>query len=60
MFISKQYDKRRDYPFKVVTFPNLKSNVPNGGLYGTFVGLLYRISKSLSDHRDCRHQTTRC
>ena len=31
MFICKLYDKRRDFPFKVVTFPNLKSNVPNGG-----------------------------
>ena len=52
MFICKLYDKRRDFPFKVVTFPNLKSNVPNGGSYGTFVGELYRISKSSSDHRD--------
>ena len=49
---NNMYDKRRDFPFKVVTFPNLKSNVPNGGSYGTFVGELYRISKSSSDHRD--------
>ena len=52
MFICKLYDKRRDFPFKVVTFPNLKSDVQNGGSYGTFVGELYRISKSSSDHRD--------
>ncbi len=28
-FISKLYDKRRDFNFKVITFPDLRSNIPN-------------------------------
>ena len=28
-FVSKLYDKRRDIVFKVINFPNLRSNIPN-------------------------------
>ena len=52
MFVCKLYDKRRDFDFKVVTFPNLRSNIPNKASYGTFIGELYRICKSSSDHID--------
>ena len=45
-FISKLYDKRRDFGFKVITFPNLRSNIPNKTSYGTYIGELYRICKS--------------
>ena len=37
-FVSKLYDKRRDFVFKVITFPNLRSNIPNKTSYGTFIG----------------------
>ena len=47
-FYTKLYDKRRDFSFKVVTFPNLRSNVPVKPSYGVFVGELYRICKSSS------------
>ena len=47
-FYTKLYDKRRDFKFKVVSFPNLKSNVPSTPSYGVFTGELYRISKSSS------------
>ena len=49
MFCTKLYDKRRDFNFKVVTFPNLRSNIPSKPSYGVFVGELYRICKSSSD-----------
>jgi hypothetical protein len=52
MFGTKLYDKRRDFSFKVVTFPNLRSNIPHKPSYGVFVGELYRICKSSSDARD--------
>jgi hypothetical protein len=52
MFVCKLYDKRRDFDFKVVTFPNLRSNIPNKSSYGTFIGELYRICKSSSNHLD--------
>ena len=45
-FVTKLYDKRRDFSFNVVTFANLSSNIPNSQAYGTFVGELFRICKS--------------
>ena len=51
-FKCKLYDKRRDFSFKVVTFPNLRSNIPNKTSYGTFIGELFRICKSSSDYLD--------
>ena len=51
-FVSKLYNKRRDFGFKVITFPNLRSNIPNKTSYGTFIGELYRICKSSSKFTD--------
>ena len=51
-FVSKLYDKRRDFGFKVITFPNLRSNIPNKTSYGTFIGELYRICKSSTKYND--------
>ena len=54
-FISKLYDKRRDFGFKVITFPNLRSNIPNKTSYGTFIGELYRTCKSSTRYEDFIH-----
>ena len=51
-FSTKLYDKRRDFPFNVISMPNLRSNVPNKQSYGIFVGELYRIAKSSSKFVD--------
>ena len=51
-YCTKLYDKRRDFNFKVVTFPNLRSNIPNDPSYGVFIGELHRICKSSSDLMD--------
>ena len=41
-FVSKLYDKRRDFGLKVITFPNLCSNISNKTFYyGTFIGELF-------------------
>ena len=45
----KLYDKRRDFQFSVITFPNLNSKVSNRLSYGVLIGELYRICKSSSD-----------
>ena len=37
-FGTKLYDKRRDFNFKVVTLPNLRSNIPKKPSYGIFKG----------------------
>ena len=47
-FNTKLYDKRRDFKFNVVSFPNLRSNIPNNPTYGVFIGELHRLCKSSS------------
>ena len=49
IFITRLYDKRRDFSFKVVSLPNMKSNIPTAPTYGIFTGELYRLSKSCSE-----------
>ena len=44
-FCTKLYDKRRDFNFKTVSLPSLRSNIPS---YGIFKGV-YRIFKSSSN-----------
>ena len=51
-FHTKLYDKRRDFPFKVITFPNLSSNIPFKQSYGVFTGELHRLCKSCSNIND--------
>ena len=48
-FVSKRYDKRRDF---VIIFPNLRSNIPNKTSYGTFIGENCRICKSSTNYID--------
>ena len=48
-FITRLYDKRRDFSFKVVSLPNIKSNIPTAPTYGILTGELYRLSKSCSE-----------
>ena len=48
-FTTKLYDKRKAFSFKVVTFPNLKSNIPSKQAYGNFMGELYRLCKCCSE-----------
>ena len=55
-FTTKLYDKRRDFPFNVVTFPNLRSNIPNSQAYGSFTGELYRLCKSCSSFVDFKDE----
>ena len=47
-FSTKLYDKRRDFKFNVVSFPNLRSNIPKNPTYGVFIGELHRLCKSSS------------
>ena len=48
-FITRLYDKRRDFSLKVVSLPNMKSNIPTAPTYGIFTGELHRLSKSCSE-----------
>ena len=40
------------FSFNIVSFPNLKSNIPVSPAYGVFTGELYRLCKSCADLTD--------
>ena len=42
------YDKRKDFPFKVVRYPNLANEIPTNIPYGLFIGQLYRFCRICS------------
>ena len=41
----KSYDKRRDFGFKIVNYPDLSGNIPVAPAYGVFVSQLFRLCK---------------
>ena len=50
------YDKRKDYNFKVITYPFLDGNVPNNLTYGIFISQLVRLARvnsTLKGFKDC-------
>ena len=42
-FHYKSYDKRKDFNFKIINYPNLNSNVPHAPSYGVFTSQLVRF-----------------
>ena len=42
-FVYRSYDKRKDYNFEVINYPDLRSNVPRGPSYGVFHSQLVRF-----------------
>jgi hypothetical protein len=41
---TKIYDKRDDFNFKIINFPNMCSNIPASPAYGLYISKLYRWS----------------
>ena len=44
-FYIKLHDKRNDYDFNVISFPNLDGNIPNGQSYVIFISQLIRYAR---------------
>ena len=45
------YDKRKNFPFKVVRYPNMWSSIPTSLPYGVFTGQLHRFYRICSTPR---------
>ena len=43
VFYYKSYDKRLDFNFDVINYPDLAGNVPNGQSYGVFTSQVMRF-----------------
>ena len=46
------YDKRNDFPFNVISMPNMRSNVPISPTYGVFYSQVIRIFKANNSFND--------
>ena len=42
-FTYKSYDKRLDFNFEIINYPDLKSNIPRNPSYGVFTSQLVRF-----------------
>jgi hypothetical protein len=50
------YDKRKDYSFKVISYPFLDGSIPKNLSYGVFTSQLIRLAKintTLKGFKDC-------
>jgi hypothetical protein len=51
---TKVYDKRDDFNFKIITFPNMCSNIPASPEYGVYISQLIRYARASSNYRKSR------
>ena len=50
--ITKIYDKRDDFNFKIINFPNMCSNIPACPAYGVYISQLIRYASTSSNYSD--------
>ena len=50
--VTSLYDKRDDFPLKIVNFPDLSGNIPQDGPYGVFVAQTLRYAKACAKYTD--------
>ena len=49
---TKIYDKRDDFNFKIINFPNMCSNIPASPAYGVYISQLIRYARVSSNYSD--------
>ena len=49
---TKIYDKRDDFNFKIINFPNMCSNIPASPAYGVYISQLIRYTRASSNYSD--------
>jgi len=47
---TKMYDKRDDFNFKIINFPNMCSNIPAAPAYGVCISQLIRYARASSNY----------
>ena len=51
-FVTKTYDKRDDYNFDIVNYPDLSGNIPPGAAYGVYISQVLRYARVCSEKKD--------
>ena len=49
---TKIHDKRDDFNFKIINFPNMCSNIPASPAYGVYISQLIRCARASSNYSD--------
>ena len=49
---TKIYDKRDDFNFKIINFPNMCSNIPASPAYSVYISQLIRNARASSNYSD--------
>ena len=49
---TKIYDKRDDFNFKIINFPNMRSNIPASPAYGVYISQLIRYARASTTYSD--------
>jgi hypothetical protein len=57
--ITSIYDKRDDFPFKIVNFPDLSGNIPENGSYGVFIAQALRYTRACTHYQDFIQRSNR-
>ena len=51
-FFTKTYDKRDDYSFEIINYPDLGGNIPQGAAYGVYISQVLRYARVCSEKTD--------
>ena len=51
-FVTKIYDKRDDFDFDIVNYPDLSGNIPRRQAYGVYTSQILRYAKVCSERED--------
>ena len=54
-YIYKSYDKRNNFNFKIINYPNLHGNIPTNPAYGVFTSQLIRYTHINMDITDFKN-----
>jgi len=53
---TKLYDKREDFNFPIVNYPDLDSDIPSSPVYGVYMSQLIRYSRTCHSYQDFLHR----
>ena len=55
-FKTKTYDKRENYKFEIVNYPDLSGNIPHGAAYGVYTSQVIRYARVCNDADDFKER----
>ena len=55
-FKTKTYDKRENYKFEIVNYPDLSGNIPHGAAYGVYTSQVIRYARVCNEAEDFKER----